>query len=190
MRISDWSSDVCSSDLPNVKLQALQDYAPLQTRHGPPCRRPKPVGGGYLDRRPRLSRTDFKKGPPFRRKQRGQLRNEATVVVQSVHPRKQRAGRFIIRDIARKPGRAFYIGRVAKNAMEAARQGLRPIAANKGGADTQPQTTRISRGNRQSGGRPVHPHTRAFRPLVQRSEQQRTAARAEIEEAQTPNPHN
>src|SRR3546814_10433749 len=108
MRISDWSSDVCSSDL-------------------------------------RLSRTDFKKGPPFRRKQRGQLRNEATVVVQSVHPRKQRAGRFIIRDIARKPGRAFYIGRVAKNAMEAARQGLRPIAANKGGAVTQDRkSTRLN----------------------------------------------
>src|SRR3546814_12965317 len=80
------------------------------------------------------------------------------------------------------------MGRVAKNAMEAARQGLRPIAANKGGAVTQPQTTRIFRGNRESGGRAVDPHTRAFRPLVQRSEPPRTAARAATEEAQRPPP--
>src|SRR3546814_1578890 len=54
MRISDWSSDVCSSDLPRIRLQRHDDGYPLRSGAGNRCRaapdRP-PTGRRHSDGR-------------------------------------------------------------------------------------------------------------------------------------------
>src|SRR3546814_9299192 len=54
MRISDWSSDVCSSDLwlaALALLQGLLGHEPARREHGPPCRA---LGFGYEAPRTRV----------------------------------------------------------------------------------------------------------------------------------------